>query len=47
MKKIRLLVTLKASDDYIMSEPEWTLEEAITNSSDDVEITSVREYEEN
>lgn len=29
MKKIVLKVTIEVPDDYIVGEPEWTLEEAV------------------
>ncbi len=35
MKTIRLLVEIEVPDDYIIDEPEWTLEDAVNGSSNE------------
>lgn len=43
MKTIKLVVEVEVDDDYIMDEPEWTLEDAFTRGGDSVEIVNVYE----
>lgn len=45
MKTIKLVVEVEV-DDYIMDEPEWTLEDAFNRSGDSVEIVNVYELNE-
>ena len=44
MKTIALKVVIEVPDDYIMDEPEWTLEDTILNRHSECEITSVSEF---
>lgn len=41
MKTIALKVVIEVPDDYVMDEPEWTLEDTILNGHSECEITSV------
>ncbi len=42
MKTIKLLVEIEVPDNYQMDEPMWTLEDAINNTSDNIEILDVK-----
>ncbi len=44
MKTIKLLATITVTDDYFIDEPYWTLENAVSESSDE-ELESVEIYE--
>lgn len=44
MKTVTLKVVIEVPDNYIMDEPEWTLEDSILNSDSECEICSVDEF---
>ena len=44
MKPIALKVVIEVPDNYVMDEPEWTLEDSILNSDSECEISSVSEF---
>ena len=44
MKPIALKVVIEVPDNYVMDEPEWTLEDSILNSDSGCEISSVDEF---
>lgn len=44
MKPIVLKVVIEVPDNYVMDEPEWTLEDSILNSDSECEISSVGEF---
>ena len=44
MKTVTLKVVIEVPDNYVMDEPEWTLEDSILNSDSECEICSVDEF---
>ena len=44
MKTIALKVVIEVPDNYVMDEPEWTLEDSILNRDSECEIVSVDEF---
>lgn len=46
MKTVTLKVVIEVPDDYIINEPEWTLEDSILNSDSKCEIADVGELSE-
>lgn len=44
MKTVTLKVIIEVPDNYVMDEPEWTLEDSILNSGSECEISSVSEF---
>lgn len=44
MKTIALKVVIEVPDNYVMDEPEWTLEDSILNRNSECEISSVGEF---
>ena len=44
MKTVTLKVVIEVPDNYVMDEPEWTLEDSILNSDSGCEISSVDEF---
>lgn len=44
MKTITLKVVIEVPDNYVMEEPEWTLEDSILNSESECGICSVDEF---
>ena len=44
MKPITLKVVIEVPDNYVMNEPEWTLEDSILNSGSECGISSVSEF---
>lgn len=44
MKPITLKVVIEVPDNYVMDEPEWTLEDSILNSGSECGISSVSEF---
>ena len=44
MKPITLKVVIEVPDNYVMDEPEWTLEDSILNRNSECEISSVDEF---
>ena len=44
MKTVTLKVVIEVPDNYVMDEPEWTLEDSILNSDSGCEICSVDEF---
>lgn len=44
MKPITLKVVIEVPDNYVMDEPEWTLEDSILNSDSECGISSVSEF---
>ena len=44
MKPIALKVFIEVPDNYVMDEPEWTLEDSILNSDSECGISSVSEF---
>ena len=44
MKTITLKVVIEVPDNYVMEEPEWTLEDSILNSESECGIFSVDEF---
>lgn len=44
MKTVILKVVIEVPDNYVMDEPEWTLEDSILNSDSGCEISSVDEF---
>ena len=44
MKPIILKVVIEVPDNYVMDEPEWTLEDSILNSDSECGIFSVSEF---
>ena len=44
MKTVTLKVIIEVPDNYVMDEPEWTLEDSILNSDSGCEISSVDEF---
>ena len=44
MKPIILKVVIEVPDNYVMDEPEWTLEDSILNSGSECGISSVSEF---
>ena len=44
MKTVTLKVVIEVPDNYVMEEPEWTLEDSILNSESECEICSVDEF---
>lgn len=44
MKTVTLKVVIEVPDNYVMDEPEWTLEDSIINSDSECEICSVDEF---
>ena len=44
MKTVTLKVVIEVPDNYVMNEPEWTLEDSILNRDSGCEISSVDEF---
>ena len=44
MKTVALKVVIEVPDNYVMDEPEWTLEDSILNSDSECGISSVSEF---
>lgn len=44
MKTVTLKVVIEVPDNYVMEEPEWTLEDSILNIESECEICSVDEF---
>ena len=44
MKTIALKVIIEVPDNYVMDEPEWTLEDSILNRNSECEISSVSKF---
>lgn len=44
MKTVTLKVVIEVPDDYVMDDPEWTLNDSILNIDSECEISSVSEF---